>query len=99
MVKEPVKVVGDRNTNSNLRYKIGKNLTYDKKDVFEVPHPEKAFLPKSNVSSRFIFAKETDFFAYPNNFNYYVKYYKNTFQHGGLSLEEVMVPFISLIPK
>ena len=99
LVKEPVKVVGDRNTNSNLRYKIGKNLTYDKKDVFEVPHPEKAFLPKSNVSSRFIFAKETDFFAYPNNFNYYVKYYKNTFQHGGLSLEEVMVPFISLIPK
>lgn len=99
LVKNPVKVVGDKNTNTNLRYKVGKNLTYNHKEVLEILHPEKAFLPKSNVSSRYIFAKETDFFAYPNNFNHYVNYYKDTFQHGGISLEEVMVPFVSLIPK
>lgn len=98
-VDEPVKVVGDRNTNTNLRYKIGKNLTYNEKDVFEVRDPEKAYLPKSNVSSRFIFAKETDYFVYPNNYNYYVNYFKNTFQHGGISLEEVLVPFVVLNPK
>lgn len=99
LVKDPVKVVGDRNTNSNLRYKVGKTLTYNEKEVFEIKNPEHGYLPKSNVSSRFIFAKETDFFAYPNNYNYYVKYYKNTFQHGGVSLEEVLVPFVSLIPR
>ncbi len=99
LVNNPVKVVGDKNTNSNLRYKTGRALTYNSKEVFEIVHPEKGFLPKGNVSSRYIFAGETDFFAYPNNYNHYVKYYRNTFQHGGVSLEEVLVPFISLNPK
>ena len=98
-VSRPSKVVGDRNTNTNLRYKQGKNLQYNSKEVFDVAHPEDAYLPKSNISSRFLFAKEDMFFVYPNNYNYYVNYYKNTFQHGGISLEEVIIPFVSLKAK
>jgi CheY-like chemotaxis protein len=98
-VTEPSKVVGDRNTNTNLRYKQGKSLDYVKKDVFEVRNPLDAYLPKIHVSSAFIFAKEDKFFAYPNNYNYYVNYYKNTFQHGGISLEEMIIPMIVLNPK
>lgn len=98
-VKNPIKVVGDRNTNTNLRYKIGKNLNYQAKEVFEVKNPQDAFLPKTSMSSRFIFAESTDFFAYPNNFNHYVNYYKDTFQHGGISLEEMIIPFVVCSPK
>lgn len=98
-VKDPVKVVGDRETNPNLRYKQGKNLNYNEKEVFEVQNPEDALLPKLNVSQRFIFATEDHFFAYPNNYNYYVKYYKDTFQHGGVSLEEMIIPTITLTAK
>jgi hypothetical protein len=98
-VKEPVQVVGDRNTTTNLRYKQGKNLRYEARDVFEISDPAKGFLPKMNVSTRYIFAKEDKFFAYPNNYNYYVNFYRNTFQHGGVSLEEVLIPVIKLSPK
>jgi CheY-like chemotaxis protein len=98
-VENPVKIVGDKYTNTNLRYKVGKNLSFTEKDVFSVSNPEDAKLPKSNVSSAFVFAKETDFFAYPNNYNYYANYYKDTFQHGGISLEEVIIPFVELSAK
>lgn len=98
-VKEPSKVVGDKNTNTNLRYKQAKNLKYEAKDVFEVRNPGDAYLPKVNVSQSFIFAKEDMFFAYPNNYNYYVNYYRNTFQHGGVSLEEMLIPVITLNTK
>ncbi|WP_236980609.1 response regulator [Membranihabitans maritimus] len=98
-VKQPSKVVGDRETTTNLRYKVGRNLKYDSKDVLEVRDPSDAHLPRPNVSSRFIFAKEDKFFLYPNNYNYYNNYYKNTFQHGGISLEEMICPFIHLTPK
>ncbi|HEX8514758.1 MAG TPA: bifunctional response regulator/alkaline phosphatase family protein [Bacteroidia bacterium] len=98
-VTEPSKVVGDKNVNTNLRYKQGKSLDYVKKDVFEVRNPADAFLPKQHVSQAFVFAKEDMFFAYPNNFNYYVGYYRNTFQHGGVSLEEMIIPFITLSAK
>ncbi|GAB4131878.1 MAG: PglZ domain-containing protein [Bacteroidia bacterium] len=98
-VTEPTKVVGDRNVNTNLRYKQGKSLDYVKKDVFEVRNPADVFLPKNNVSTAYIFAKEDMFFAYPNNYNHYVSYYRNTFQHGGISLEEMIIPFITLTPR
>ena len=98
-VKRPFKIIGDRNTNTNLRYKHGKNLGYTDKDVFTVRKPERFFLPKANVSTTFVFAIEDYFFAYPNNYNYYVNYYKDTFQHGGVSLEECIIPFVTLTPK
>ncbi len=98
-VQNPIKVVGDRNTTTNLRYKQGKNLNYNPKEVFEITQPEKAHLPLTNVSSTYIFATNHDFFAYPNNYNHYVKYYKNTFQHGGVSMEELLIPFIILGSK
>ncbi len=98
-VNEPVKVLGDKNTNTNLRYKTGKALQYNPREVFEIKNPNDIYLPKVNVSSSFIFCKRNDFFAYPNNYNYYVNYYKNTFQHGGISMEEIMIPYIELKPK
>ncbi|MBI3512260.1 MAG: PglZ domain-containing protein [Bacteroidetes bacterium] len=98
-VTEPTKVVGDKNVNTNLRYKQGKSLDYVKKDVFEVRNPADVFLPRNNVSSAYIFAKQDMFFAYPNNYNHYVTYYRNTFQHGGISLEEMVIPFVVLSPK
>ena len=98
-VKQPSKVVGDRETTTNLRYKNGRNLQYDRRDVLEVRRPEKAHLPSPNVSSSYIFAKEDKFFLYPNNYNYYNNYYKNTFQHGGISLEEMIIPIVRLYSK
>jgi hypothetical protein len=98
-VKEPSKIVGDRNTNTNLRYKQGKNLNYNAKEVFEINRPEDAFLPKPNVSTTYVFAKEYKFFVYPNNYNQFVNYYQNTFQHGGISLEEIIIPFVVLKAK
>ncbi|QSE99100.1 T9SS response regulator signal transducer PorX [Fulvivirga lutea] len=99
-VKKAFKIVGDRNTNTNLRYKQGKNLGYTSgNEVIEVPKPERFFLPKLNVSTSYVFATEDNFFAYPNNFNYYVNYYKDTFQHGGVSMEEMIIPIISLNSK
>ncbi len=98
-VKQPSRVVGDRDTTTNLRYKVGRNLKYENKDVLGVRDPKKAGLPRPNVSSTFIFAKEDKYFLYPNNYNYYNNYYRNTFQHGGISLEEVICPIIRLRSK
>lgn len=98
-VSNPVKIVGERNTNSNLRYKVGRGLSYNEKDVFRVANPQDAFLPKGKMSSEFVFAKEYDYFVYPNNYNHFVNYYGNTFQHGGISLEEVLIPFVVLNTK
>ncbi|WP_295434143.1 bifunctional response regulator/alkaline phosphatase family protein [uncultured Prevotella sp.] len=93
---KPVKIIGDRNTNTNLRYKLGKNLNYNAKEVFVIKEPNKAQLPSPNLSTSYVFATGNSFFAYPNNYNYYVSYYKDTFQHGGISMEEMIVPLITL---
>jgi CheY-like chemotaxis protein len=98
-VDNPVKIIGDRNTTTNLRFKAGKNLNYSQKEVYELLKPEIARLPKGNVSTAYVFCQNNDFFAYPNNYNYYVNHYRNTFQHGGISLEEMLIPFIVLSPK
>ena len=98
-VNNPIKVIGDKNTSTNLRYKNGRSLNYNPKQVFEIRDPQKAHLPKSHLSTSYIFAINDDFFAYPNNYNYYVNYYKDTFQHGGVSLEEMIIPFVKLKPN
>jgi DNA-binding response OmpR family regulator len=97
-VQNPLKVIGDRKTSSNLRYKMGRNLDYDSRKVFELKNPEKAMLPKSNISSRYIFALNKDFLVYQNNYNYFASYYKDTFQHGGISMQEIMLPVVLLEP-
>ena len=98
-VNKPSKVIGDKKVNPNLRYKHGKNLKFNKNDVFEMSNPKDYFLPMQNISSKYIFAKEDYYFVYQNNYNHYVNYYKNTYQHGGVSLEEMLLPIIILEPK
>lgn len=98
-VDNPIKVVGDRNTNTNLRYKCGKSLNYNARQVYEIHNPRKFGLPAPNLSSSFIFALNEDFFSYPNNYNYYVQYYNGTFQHGGISLQEMLVPLVTMTPR
>ena len=98
-VEDPIKIVGDKATNTNLRYKVGKNLNYNAKDVFEVKDPAAAHLPRPQLSSSYVFAKSKGYFVYPNNYNHFVTHFRNTFQHGGISLEEVLIPFVVLQAK
>jgi DNA-binding response OmpR family regulator len=98
-VDNAVKIIGDKNTNTNLRYKVGKTLGYNKKEVFDITQPTKVGLPAPNISSAYVFALNGDFFAYPNNYNYYVSYFKDTFQHGGISLEEMILPSVVMEAK
>lgn len=91
-VNTPSKIIADRHTTPNIRYKNGKNLNYDSKQVFEVKKPSDAFLPSPNVSTTYVFAKEDVYLVYPNNYNHFVQFFKNSFQHGGISLEEMIVP-------
>lgn len=97
--RRPSKVIGEKNISANLRYKTGRSLTYNEKEVYAVKNPKDIFLPSLHMSSSFVFAKEDYFFAYPNNFNHYVKYFKNTYQHGGISLEEMIIPCVIMSPK
>jgi CheY-like chemotaxis protein len=98
-VSNAIKVIGDKNLTTNLRYKQGKNMSYNLKEVCEFKDPKQHHLPMPSISSKYIFAMNKDFFAYPNNYNHYVGYYKDTFQHGGISLEEMLIPYIELSSK
>lgn len=98
-VNNTVQIIGDKNTNTNLRYKVGKSLTCNSKNTFVMENPKRFGLPTPNVSSTYVYATGNDFFAYPNNFNYYASFYRNTFQHGGISMEEMLIPLVTLEPK
>ena len=95
-VQNPVKIVGDKKTSTNLRYKLGKNLNFKSNSLFEAKEPTDIHLPKPNVTSTYVFVRDNDYLVYPNNYNYYVNYYRNTFQHGGISMEEMLIPLIFL---
>ncbi len=97
--QNPIKILGDKNTNTNLRYKFGRNLNYNAKEVFAIKDPKDAFLPRLNISTSYVFCKEYNYFVYPNNYHHFVNYYRDTFQHGGVSMEEMIIPFVSLTSK
>ena len=98
-IDNPIRVRGDRETSTNLRYKTGRNLDYNRREVFEITRPEEVQLPAPNISSSYIFAYNNDFLVYVNEANRYIRYYRDTFQHGGISMEEMIVPYIVLQPK
>ena len=98
-VKNPTKIIGPKQTNSNMRYKVSKNLSYNKRHVMESLNPHEIMLPKNNLSSSYVFAKENNFFVYPNNYHQFATLYNDTFQHGGISLEEMLIPYVFLSSK
>lgn len=98
-VDNAVQIIGDKSTNSNIRYKVGKALNFQNKNCFQLAHPEKVGLPRPQLSASYVFCTGNDFFAYPNNYNYYAQFYKDTFQHGGISMEEMLIPLVTMRPK
>ena len=90
---------GKRDTSTNLRYKYGDNLNCDTKDALLIKKPEQYRLPKFSLATTYIIAKEDYYFVYPNKYNEYIRQFQNSFQHGGISLEELVVPIITLTPR
>lgn len=98
-VTESSKVIGEKSISSNLRYKTGRKIKFDNRDVFHVSNPESIMLPSQQLSSSYIFAAPYKYFVYPNNYNHYAHHYINTYQHGGVSLDEMIIPIATLKPK
>ena len=97
--KRGTKVIGDRRTSTSLRYKYGENLKANEKHAMFIKDPREYKLPARGVTTNYIIAKEDYYFVYPTNYHYYLKHYMDSFQHGGISLEEVVLPVITLEPK
>ncbi len=93
------KVIGDRETSTSLRYKFGKNIKADSKHALIVKDPKTFRLPARGINSNYLIAKEDFYFVYPTNYHYYLNFYADSFQHGGISLEEMILPLITLEPK
>jgi len=98
-VEQPSKIFGDRESSTNIRYKTGRRLKAEGKNVFEVTDPKSIGLPSINMSSSFVFAKDNYYLVYPSRYHHFVSYFKNTYQHGGISLEEICIPFAVFAPK
>jgi len=98
-VNKATKVVGTRDLTTNLRFKHGNGMSYQNKHSLVIKDPESVGLPKNHIADEYIFALNDQFYAYPNNFNHYVQYYRNTYQHGGVSLEEMIIPYAILEAK
>jgi CheY-like chemotaxis protein len=98
-VKDAYKVIGDKTTTANIRYKHGRNLNYENASVLAFKNPADAGLPSPSINSSYIFALDDAYLCYPNNYNHFANFYRDTFQHGGISLEEVIVPVIKMESK
>ena len=96
---QATEIRGNPELSSNLRYKAGQSLSYNPKHVMEVNDPKSIKLPANHINSKFIFAKEQQYFIYQNNFNHYANHFRNTFQHGGISMEEMIIPFVVMRPR
>ena len=98
-VDQATEIKGNREVNMNLRYKVGQTLSYNQKNVMEINDPKSIKLPAQHINSKIIFAKEQQYFVYQNNFNHYANHFHNTFQHGGISMEEMIIPFVVMRPR
>jgi DNA-binding response OmpR family regulator len=93
------KVLGDKETSTNLRYKYGRNVKCDDRQAIFIRNPQDYMLPRRGGIVNYVITKEDFYFVYPTDYHYYLNHYKNTFQHGGISMEELILPVITLDPK
>ncbi|HOV99019.1 MAG TPA: bifunctional response regulator/alkaline phosphatase family protein [Bacteroidota bacterium] len=93
------KVVADRETSTNLRFKFGRNLKVDSKHALIIKHPLEYRLPQASITTNYIIAKEDYYFVYPTEYHKYLQHYRDSFQHGGISMEEMILPIIRLRPR
>ena len=98
-VDQAIEVIGTRETSMNLRYKTGQSISLKSGEVLEINEPKKLKLPSAHLNSKYIFAKEQGYFVYKNNFNQFANHFRNTFQHGGISMEEMIIPFVVMRPR
>jgi CheY-like chemotaxis protein len=93
------KVFGDREASTSLRYKYGRNLKVEDKHALFVKNPGDLKLPNRGITANYIIAKEDYYFVYPTDYHKYLNQYRNTFQHGGMSMEEMILPVVTMRPR